>query len=162
MRSIQGASTGHWIVLGVGAGFHLRALIEMFPNDDFLFLDFDASVELNAPVGRRRQVQVLSPQFDSNLVFNELILPRLNQGFRILSFKASWASLEMSFQRLETLCLGGHGECNPLIGADAGLRKAFFNVAPQLEINIKTLTEEPVSPVTLRWKRLRALRELIS
>ncbi len=160
--SILGASAGQWIVLGVGAGFHLRALTLRFPEDEFLFLDFDANVELRAPIGDRKKIIILEPLFESGQVFNQVILNCLKTGFRVISFKPSWSGLETNFRRIESLLLGHQGECNPLLSADAGLKKAFFSVPATLEINIKSITETDQTNPSIRWRRLRALRELVT
>lgn len=160
VRSLKESSGGAWIVLGIGAGYHLLELRKQNPQSLILAVDFDIATIKS--IDSNFQTHILDPAFDSSQVFEALIIPVLALGFRVISFRPSWAGLETHFARIENLLLGRHGECNPLIASDAGLKKSFFSVPENLEINIKSMTQdEPLQP-SVRWRRLRALRELIA
>lgn len=159
-RSIQVSSGLTLIVLGVGAGFHMAALKNMFPKDKICGVDFDPLTLENLSIDIEKKL--ISEQFEAHHIFETLILPNLKSGYRVLSFKASWVCLEQPFRRIENYLLGHQGECNPLISSDPGLRKAFFSVPLDTEVNIKSMTRDEAAPSSIRWRRLRALRELVS
>lgn len=164
VRANQGTETENLFVLGIGDGFHLRALQEEYPKLKITAFDFDSQTLISVPKGVSSFI--LQSQFDSNEVFHSFIHPSVYSGFRVLSFRASWAGLESAFQRLERFLLGRHGECNPFLASDLGLKKAFFAVADDTEVNIRSVTADESASgglsVSLRWRRLRALRELVS
>lgn len=98
----------HYLVLGVGAGFHLDELAKQVTPSDILAFDFDLPPETLELVPERKwrsQVQTLDPKSDFHNVLRSLPV-RGSQFIQIAPFRPAWSGYQLEFERLKIVLRG--------------------------------------------------------
>lgn len=108
VQSLGVQADRHYLVLGVGAGFHLDELALQVKPSNFLAFDFDLPSETLELAPERKwlsQIQILDPTSDFRNVLKAL--PVMGSQFiQIAPFRPAWIGYQLEFERLKMVLRG--------------------------------------------------------